>query len=44
MERFLRRGTLDHNVAACVALADIVRAHEMVERGEAAGNVVVRVG
>jgi len=44
LERFLRRGTLHHNVAARVALADIVRAHEMVERGEAAGNVVVRVG
>jgi NADPH2:quinone reductase len=44
LARFLRRGTLHHNVAARVPLADIARAHEMVERGEAAGNVVVRVG
>ena len=40
---FLRRGALQHNVAATVPLADIAHAHEMVERGEAAGNVVVRM-
>ena len=43
LSRLLRRGSLQHNVAARVPLADIARAHEMVERGEAAGNVVVRV-
>jgi NADPH2:quinone reductase len=43
LARLLRRGALQHNVAARVPLADIARAHEMVERGEAAGNVVVQV-
>jgi NADPH2:quinone reductase len=43
LTRMLERGTLQHNVAARVPLAEIVRAHEMVERGEVTGNVVVRV-
>jgi NADPH2:quinone reductase len=44
LTRLLQRGMLQHNVAARIPLADIVRAHEIVERGEAAGNVVVRIG
>lgn len=44
LTQFLERGLLLHNVAARVPLADIANAHEMVERGEAAGNVVVAVG
>ena len=43
LTRLLRRGALQHNVAARVPLADIARAHEIVEKGEAAGNVVVGI-
>jgi NADPH2:quinone reductase len=35
---------LMHNVAATFPLADIVKAHEMVEQGKAIGNVVIEVG
>lgn len=38
---WLRRGVLAHNVARRVPLADIVQAHELVESGQAMGNVVV---
>jgi NADPH:quinone reductase len=38
---WLERGTLSHNVAARVPLARIVEAHELVESGQAVGNVVV---
>ena len=44
LTRLLQRGMLQHNVAARIPLADIARAHEIVERGEATGNVVVRIG
>ena len=44
LARMLARGTLQHNVAARLPLAEIARAHEMVERGEAVGNVVLQVG
>jgi len=44
LTRMLARGTLQHNIAARLPLADIARAHEMVERGEAVGNVVLQVG
>jgi NADPH:quinone reductase len=40
---FLTRGALQHNIAARFNLADIVQAHECVEQGQAAGNVVVQV-
>ena len=43
LTRLLRRGTLQHNVALRISLDDIARAHEIVEGGEAAGNVVVAV-
>ena len=43
LARFLRRDALQHNVAVRLPLEDIARAHEIVERGEAAGNVVLRV-
>jgi NADPH2:quinone reductase len=43
LAHFLRKGALAHNIAAKVPLKDIVKAHEMVERGEVAGNVVVDV-
>lgn len=38
---WLRRGALAHNVARRVPLAEIVQAHELVESGQAMGNVVV---
>ncbi len=44
LAHFLRKGALVHNVAARLPLKDIVRAHEMVEKGEVAGNVVVELG
>lgn len=40
---YLSRNRLTHNVAAEIPLADIVRAHEMVERGAVVGNVVVKI-
>jgi NADPH2:quinone reductase len=39
----LRRGVLQHNVAARLPLEEVARAHEMVESGQAAGNVVLKV-
>ena len=44
LTRLLEAGTLKHNVAARVPLARIAEAHELVERGQLAGNVVVSVG
>ena len=41
LDAWLRRGALAHNVARRVPLADIVQAHELVESGQAMGNVVV---
>jgi NADPH2:quinone reductase len=43
LTRLLARGTLQHNIAARVPLQDIATAHEIVERGEATGNVVISV-
>ena len=43
LTRLLARGALQHNIAARVPLQDIARAHEMVERGAAVGNVVLQV-
>jgi NADPH2:quinone reductase len=44
LTRMLERGVLQHNIACRLPLAETARAHEMVERGEAAGNVVLQVG
>jgi len=44
LTRMLQHGVLQHNVAARFALQDIAKAHEMVESGLAAGNVVLKVG
>jgi NADPH2:quinone reductase len=41
--RMLEANTLIHNVARTFALADIVAAHEAVEQGKVAGNVVIEV-
>ena len=40
---FLARGLLRHNIAQRVPLREIARAHELVESGQAGGNVVVQV-
>jgi NADPH:quinone reductase len=40
---FLTSGALQHNIAARFNLNDIVQAHDCVEQGQAAGNVVVEV-
>jgi NADPH2:quinone reductase len=39
----LKQGRLNHAVHAVLPLEEIVAAHEMVERGEALGNVVLRI-
>ncbi|HKX42569.1 MAG TPA: NADPH:quinone reductase [Burkholderiaceae bacterium] len=39
----LSRGRLDFPIAHRVPLAEIVRAHELVEQGQAMGNVVVQI-
>ena len=39
----LERGSLQHNIAARLPLAEIATAHELVEQGRAIGNVVVGV-
>jgi NADPH2:quinone reductase len=44
LTRLLARGALRHNIAERLPLAEIARAHELVERGEAVGNVVLRAG
>jgi NADPH2:quinone reductase len=40
---FLEGGKLSHNVAARLPLARIAEAHELVESGKVAGNVVVEI-
>jgi len=42
--RMLEANTLIHNVAATFPLAEIVAAHETVEQGRVAGNVVMEIG
>jgi NADPH2:quinone reductase len=39
--RMLEANTLRHNIAASFPLTDIVKAHETVESGKVAGNVVI---
>ena len=41
--RMLEANTLIHNVAATFPLAEIVAAHEAVEQGKVAGNVVMEI-
>lgn len=40
---WLARGALQHNIAARLPLAQIARAHELVEQGTAVGNVVLAI-
>ena len=39
--RMLEANALRHNIAASFPLAEIVKAHETVESGKVAGNVVI---
>ena len=41
--RMLEANSLKHNVARAFPLADIVAAHEAVESGKVAGNVVMQI-
>ncbi len=43
LQRLLSRGELRHNVAERLPLAQIVKAHEAVEGGKLAGNLVLQV-
>jgi NADPH2:quinone reductase len=40
---FLERGALTHNIGERVPLPDIARAHELLEAGQHAGNVVLEI-
>jgi NADPH2:quinone reductase len=44
LTRMLERGVLQHNIAARLDLEEIATAHEIIEGGQVAGNVVLRVG
>jgi NADPH:quinone reductase len=43
LEAVLREGTLQHTVALRLPLAEIARAHDIVERGDVIGNVVLDI-
>ncbi|TFZ02942.1 NADPH:quinone reductase [Ramlibacter henchirensis] len=44
LDKLLDKGTVRHNIAHRLPLAEIARAHDMVGDGSAGGNVVLRVG
>jgi NADPH:quinone reductase len=43
LTEWLRDGRLQHNIAARLPLDATADAHELVESGRAAGNVVLRI-
>ena len=43
LTRMLERGALQHNIAARMPLDEIAKAHELVEQGKLAGNLVLAV-
>ena len=43
LQPMLARGELQHNIASVLPLAECARAHQLVESGQAVGNVVLRV-
>ena len=43
LTEFLRDGALVHNIAERVPLADIARAHELLESGRSVGNVLLAI-
>ena len=44
LTRMLERGTLQHTIGGRLPLAETATAHEMIERGEVTGNLVLQVG
>ena len=42
LTRMLERGTVRHNIGERLPLAQTARAHEMIERGEVTGNLVLQ--
>ena len=44
INRLLEANRLIHNIAKTMPLSDIIAAHEAVESGQVAGNVVLTVG
>jgi len=40
----LDRRMLQHNIAARLDLEEIASTHELIERGQIVGNVVLRIG
>lgn len=44
LDALLRRGVLQHAIAARLPLAQIVAAHQQVEQGQAIGNVLLQLG
>jgi NADPH2:quinone reductase len=44
LTRMLERGTLQHNIGCRLPLEETARAHEMIEKGEVTGNLVLQVG
>jgi NADPH2:quinone reductase len=44
LTKLLEEGVLTHTVGARFPLADIAKAHEAVEKGEAIGNIVIDCG
>jgi NADPH2:quinone reductase len=44
LSMLLEKDQLIHNIAARLPLAQIAKAHDLVERGQARGNVVLEVG
>jgi len=43
LQAMLARGALQHNIAERLPLAECARAHQIVESGQAIGNVVLRI-
>jgi NADPH2:quinone reductase len=43
LDALLREGTLLHTVGQRLPLADIARAHDLVEQGQVLGNVVLDI-
>jgi NADPH2:quinone reductase len=44
MTRWLEAGALRHAIGRVLPLSEVVAAHELVERGEVTGNVVLTTG
>ena len=43
LQRMLARGDLIHNIAQRLPLSEIAQAHELIEQGQLAGNLVLQL-